>query len=203
MDRLGNKKQGKKVSYSASLRRSENDNWVLWNWGRLIEFNRNRRETGFLDTPDSSGYNSMVGMIRRYREKENQWNEEREKMRTEMLWLKEELNAIKNFIMAETNTLGVVNDTKNSDPNPIPTFIRAWHMGLEDEIDVQQRIITPQKFLNKSLSPSRNFGLNNLNIQNKESTQFITPLIPQKQKNQTTYFYPSDPTRNNQISSHK
>lgn len=201
MDRIGQKKQGKKVSYSASLRRGENENIFLNNSGKVFELDRNRRELN-LDSHENSEYNSMLVMIRRYREKEKKWNEEKEKMKIEMLWLKEEINAIRSFILTEKTILGKVGDLTHSQPTPIPTFMRAWDLNLENEPDAPQNRIISKKYLNKSMSPSRNFGLNSLNIKSKENTRFITPLVHQKQKPLTNYFYPTYPDQSSSNKKH-
>lgn len=64
-------------------------------------------------------------MIKKYREKEKKWLKDKEDMRSEMICLKEELNAIKNFIMSEKSLTGELDNMATNKNAPVPAFIRA------------------------------------------------------------------------------
>ena len=65
-------------------------------------------------------------------------------MKNEMLWLRQELNAIRSFIMSEKSMQDQVEGFASDGANPIPAFIRAWHSPFEDDLEPKVNLkITP------------------------------------------------------------
>lgn len=134
--------------------------------------------------------NSLVTMIKKYREKEKKWLKDKEDMRSEMICLKEELNAIKNFIMSEKSLTGELDNMATNKNAPVPAFIRAWHIPFDDELAPKISLNVTQPF-SRDLTPNRN-----LNVKLENNSYLVSPLI----KNEVVpMFYPAYSERQNSL----
>lgn len=135
-----------------------------------------------MSTNANSTYESTLHiMIKTYQDKEKRWMEEKRAMRNEMIWLKEELKAIRSFILTDKAFPTSFASFNKQHLTPVPAFIRAWQVSSYDSEGDDKNdpcLIKPdttQKSLERRSGPPY---------------YFITPEMSNKKQLPTKYFYP-------------
>ena len=190
--------QRNKISYSASMRRIDRDkNFLIqnWKWNGFLDPIRNlRRENEIIENKNSILENSLLITLQSYKDKEKRWIDEKNRMKNEMLWLKEELNAIREFILSEKSFPSNGKDLSKYIPTPIPAFIRAWHTQLDDEADISQADVK-SNFVQSSSQDRKLMQTSKV----KAITGFATPDTQVNNRMSSHYFYPGTSEGNSSL----
>ena len=100
--------------------------------------------------------------------------------------LKEELNAIREFIVNDKSYQNSICDLTKNYTTPIPSFIRACHVQFDSDEKQLQNDKTKNYAI--SLSQSQKLGIVN---KSKIISNFVTPDLETSKKNKTAdFFYP-------------
>lgn len=135
-----------------------------------------------MSTNANSTYESTLHiMIKTYQDKEKRWTEEKLAMRNEMIWLKEELKAIRSFILTDKAFPTSFASFNKQQLTPVPAFIRAWQVSSFDSDDEDKNDPHPTKPGVIQKSVERRSG---------PPYYFVTPEMSTKKQLPTKYFYP-------------
>jgi len=88
--------------------------------------------------PENSYDNPLVIMVKRYKDKEKRWMQEKFDLNNRIESLKEELNAIRRYILSDKTATSLIHDAAISQQIPIPAFIRACNTLIGDNEDGQK-----------------------------------------------------------------
>ena len=125
------------VSYSDNNKRNDvNSEFFGNNWvgvGLLNTFNNLWREPKIDWKKASANDNSLLAIIDSFKLKEKKWIEENNQMKSEMLCMKEELSAIREFILDDQSHKNETDKFVKKFQIPIPSFIRACHYDIDNE----------------------------------------------------------------------
>lgn len=135
---MGNKIRNKtQIVYSGNYKRMSSNTEIACNFcmcNRLLKSNSSqRREQEIVVNKDTNNESFLLAMISSFQIKEKNWIGERNRLLNEMLWMKEELSAIREFIVNDQTNCEWFSDLTKNYQTPIPAFIRACHVEPENE----------------------------------------------------------------------